>query len=689
VEESWSLRRCSGCPSDPIKLAGGYALGVEKTGQGVVPVGNRAGNGTLAGHMDELDRYRFVGRERELAFLERCLDDDPPASVVLVHGPGGIGKSTLLRELARRAEARGRETFFIEGRDLPPMPDALEAVLSGARASDRPVVLIDTYERMTALDGYLRRGLLPTLSAQAVVVIAGREAPDPGWFGGGWEGVATDVLLHGLPAPDALNLLAAYGLSDERAPAVVAWAGGSPLALALAADTGASDDDWIPAQGDEKPEIVQSLIRRLAETELSGVRLSALGVASIARVTTVELLHAVLPDSDADAAYGRLRSLTFTERLGDGLTLHELVRKALHADLRRRDQERERELRRRIVDYLYERARQGDLLLAIDMSHLVENAAIKWGFGWEGSVDYRIDDVRPGDAEQVAALLAERQFGEWWRLTRPFFKESAERVAIARDADDRLCGYLVCMTPSTAPEFAYEDPLVGPWLAHARDDAHLGDSVLWHDSVDFTGDRRGRVQAMLGVAGILRSGASNPRFAYLPISPRREGALEFTRALGAQHIPELDLELSGRQVECHRIDYGPGGLIAFQRAFVYAELGLVPPPVDGPRAGLDDVREALRNFRIPHELARSALATGETPDERAESVRNLLRDAAERAFGDNENEKLLQRVLIRGYIEPAPSHEQAAIDLSLSRAAYFRRLRAAAERVAEYLAARR
>jgi len=40
------------------------------------------------------------------------------------------------------------------------------------------------------------------------------------------------------------------------------------------------------------------------------------------------------------------------------------------------------------------------------------------------------------------------------------------------------------------------------------------------------------------------------------------------------------------------------------------------------------------------------------------------------------------------YLEPAASHEQAAIDLSLSRAAYFRGLRAAAERVAEYLAAR-
>ena len=33
---------------------------------------------------------------------------------------------------------------------------------------------------------------------------------------------------------------------------------------------------------------------------------------------------------------------------------------------------------------------------------------------------------------------------------------------------------------------------------------------------------------------------------------------------------------------------------------------------------------------------------------------------------------------------PAP-HEQAALDLSLSRAAYFRRLRVASERVADYV----
>jgi hypothetical protein len=643
---------------------------------------------TLAARLADRDRRRFVGREAELDLLERCLTDDQPAAVVFVHGPGGIGKSTLLREFERRAAADGWDTFLVEGRELSPAPDALNATLEGARASSRPLILIDTYERMTGLDGYLRSTLLPSLPGSAVIVIGSRAAPDPAWLTGIWEGVATELPLHTLSEADALRLLEAHGLHDDRGRAIVAWAQGHPLALALAADAAARDDDFSPVPGAEPPEVIRLLVRRLADPELTGVRLSALAVAASARITTVELLRAVLPDSDPEAAYERLSSLTFTEPVGDGLALHELVRKALLADFRRRDPERERELRRRIVDYLYARAREGDPLLTIDMAHLIDNAAIKWGFGWEGSVDYRIDGVRPGDADQVAALAGEQGFVDWWQLAQPFFERSPERVAMARDRTDRLCGYMVCMSVQTAPPFAWEDPIVGPWLEHARADAPRGDSVLWHDSVDLTRNSGARVQAMLGMAGILRSGVANPRFMYLPINPDVPGALDFARVLGAHHLVELDLQLGDMRIECHRIDCGPGGLIAAQRRVVYAELGLPTPPVEEePRQPIDSesVRVALRNFQQPQELARSPLADGAGPDERAESVRSLLRDAAERAFGDSENERLLKRVLIHGYIEPSASHEQAALDLSLSRAAYFRRLRAASERVAEYV----
>jgi hypothetical protein len=651
---------------------------------------------TLAARLEDRDRDRFAGRGSELAFLDRCLDEDPQVSVVHVTGTGGIGKSALLREFARRARARGIEVVSVDGRELGPAPGILEAALRQAAACDRPVVLLDSYERMTALDLHLRRELLPALPDRSLVVIAGRSAPDPGWFSGGWEAVTKLLDLGGLPVRDARSLLIAHGLSDERIPAIIDWASGSPLALALAADAAISDSGWNAARGAERPEVLRSLIQRLVETELRDVRLSALGIAALARTTTPQLLRAVLPHDEAEVAYSQLCELTVTEPLGDGITLHELVRKALHADLRLRNQELERDLRRRIIDYLYERARDGRPLLMIDMAHLVENPLLRWGFGWDGNGAYRIDSIDADDADRVAKS-GDREDSPWWQLTRRYFAEAPDRVAVARDLDDQICGYMACMSLATAPRFADADPLIGPWLAHARRHAALGESVLWQAAVDFTG--QGKVQAMLGIAGVLRSGVANPRFAYLPIDPTYPGAVDFARALGAEHLAELDAYVGDQFVECHRLDYGPGGIIAYLRALVYSELGAqaqdsAPEPAaqppdqtpQQPAADFETVREALKNFRVPRDLARSPLANGGTIAERAEYMRRLMRDAAQDAFGDSPTEKLLRSVLIAGYLEPFRSHEEAANRLCLSRAAYFRRLKTAVERVSEHLA---
>ena len=180
---------------------------------------------TLASRLEDRDRSRFTGRSHEIAFLNQCLDSaDPPACVVHVCGPGGIGKSTLLREAARRARGFGRSVIVVDGRDLGPAPGMLEAALQEAARHERPLVLLDSYELMTALDSCLRHELLPELPDQAMVIIAGRGDPDPGWFSGGWEELTARLDLTALATGDARRLLAARGLADQRVPAIIDWA---------------------------------------------------------------------------------------------------------------------------------------------------------------------------------------------------------------------------------------------------------------------------------------------------------------------------------------------------------------------------------------------------------------------------------------------------------------------------------
>jgi transcriptional regulator of acetoin/glycerol metabolism len=98
------------------------------------------------------------------------------------------------------------------------------------------------------------------------------------------------------------------------------------------------------------------------------------------------------------------------------------------------------------------------------------------------------------------------------------------------------------------------------------------------------------------------------------------------------------------------------------------------------------VRAALRDFHKPLELARSPLASGTSPVERAEAVRARLRGAIDQAFGASADEQLMRSVLERGYLAQDTSLESAALELHLSRATFFRRLKRAVDRVVAVLA---
>ncbi|TWJ22425.1 AAA family ATPase [Micromonospora endolithica] len=169
---------------------------------------------SFADVVDGARRRAFVGRRTELAGYLAALTGRSVRRVLFVHGPGGIGKSTLLLEMRARARDAGRATLLLDGRELEPTPEAVTAVLPTESAGAGTVLLIDGYEQLAPVDGWLRRELIPSLPASGVVVLAGREPPAPAWrTDPGWREVVAVHPLGHLDDVDSAELLARAGVS--------------------------------------------------------------------------------------------------------------------------------------------------------------------------------------------------------------------------------------------------------------------------------------------------------------------------------------------------------------------------------------------------------------------------------------------------------------------------------------------
>jgi hypothetical protein len=462
-----------------------------------------------------------------------------------------------------------------------------------------------------------------------------------------------EISLGPLDADEADALLESRGVVEpaQRA-AAVSWARGSPLALALAAEVGEAPAATLAEGGPGA--MVDRLLSWLLDAQPEGEHRNVLAVAALARVTTRDLLATVLPGIDAGRAFGWLARHPSAEPLRDGVMLHDLVGHVLRADLRRRAPDLERDLRRRIADALYaDSARGGLLRMTLDLQHLVQDPAIRWGFAWDMSGRYWVDPPRPDDLTAITRLGG-RAARAWLEGAEPYFRHAPELVTIVRDRGGGIAGYGVSLTPATAPAWAADDPVVGPRVAHAARHVPGGAAVICRQAVDFTRQPSSPVTALIGMAAIIGSGLDNPAAAYLPISRTDAAAKAFSAACGARPVAELAIEHGGVRVEGEGLGDGPGGLRAFEGGAGYRELVLAPPAVP-VRPPVEVVRTALRAYGSRAGLAASPLAPpGGSASARAEQVRRRIDDAVHDAFGSSREDQRCA-ALVRGYIDPAPT----------------------------------
>lgn len=640
---------------------------------------------TLLGRRDERDAARFHGRIRELSLLEDLLAPEPLRPVVLLHGAAGSGTSSVARELVRRAASReipvvrvrgsaaavaGASATSTDGR-------ALGAAFAGLPHRGAVLLVIDDAERSAGLPERLL-ALLPDAGCDLRVLVAGRGAPDRRWAADGWDALVGTIELGPLPDGDADLLLTGRGVHDPAVrAAMVRWARGLPAALALAADHRSQLD---PGRDD----LAGRLLERLAGDALVGHGDDVLAVAALLPDVDATTLAAVLPGLDGVAAERRLRESGLAAAEGTRTALDPRLRDELAADLRRRTPQRERALRRRLADHLHRRIALGESEAAHALAGLSSAAGPASDGLWT-------DRVRPGDL----AVLDRVAPGTASSSARRFFVEAPELVTLVRDRAGDVVGWGVSVRSDAAPAWATEDPLLRAWLAHAERH-HPGEiALLRRDAATVgappDGDPTPGVGLLLDAADAARhADAGVHRLYRRDVAAPGDAEAPRPSSPGDASRPGPVATVDGRLVRCTVVELGAGGPAGALHAAVLRDLGIrTAAPVAIEELGAAVVRDALRAFHDPLALAGSPLARGTMPEERAASVRRQVQHGLEGAFGPSADGELLRSIIVRGYLDPDCGHARAALELHLSRSAYFRRLATATARVCELVLAER
>jgi hypothetical protein len=294
-----------------------------------------ARRGTLGARLRSARTRRFVGREEELSTLRGVLDRSEPA-IVWIFAPGGTGKSTLLREMGELARTEKTCTVEIDLSSTEASPTAilgeLEPHLTGA---ERVVLLIDSYERGMAIDGWVRETLLPVLPDDVILVIAGRNPPSVEWrTDPGSASLLRIVALGSLDPAASRTLLADRGIKHDQAAELVALAHGHALTLVLLAEVlGRQTHRAVPSSLREVPEVVVELVARLVRDTRAAEERRALELCAHSRHTTESLLREIVGRDVAADLFIWLRALPYASAYRDGGALHSILRDALQQDL--------------------------------------------------------------------------------------------------------------------------------------------------------------------------------------------------------------------------------------------------------------------------------------------------------------------------------------------------------------------
>lgn len=685
-------------------------------------MGERRPDATLGELLASRRRRRFVGRAAQVELFRAAVESaEPPFSVLYVYGPAGIGKTSLLDRFAEQATLSGARLIRLDGRDLDTRPEALLEVLrevmepTSDRSGDeqtgmrRVVLLLDTYERLSSLDQWIRTGLLPALPATAIVGIAGRDRPSPAWRSdSGWRDLSRVVSLRNLLPQESLEYLRLSNVDPALHDQILRVTHGHPLGLSLLAD--------VIARGGEAtvdpltPDVVGVLLRRFVDAVPSLSHRRALEVCALTRVTSEALLRDALEVQDAGELFGWLRDLSFVESGAEGLFPHELARDVLDADLRWRDLEGYKRVFRGVRARIHGRLRCArgveQQRAVLDEKFLFRNLpSVLSPVDWQSWGRHHAQPARREDRQAIVDMVRAAEGDESAAIAAHWFDRQPEAFFVLRQQDGHTTGLLglLELTKATAADLSADPGARAAWdFAAAHGPPQPGDVVMQSRFIiDKTSYQAPSPTLNLVPVLTMQRYLDTPRLSwdFLTLAePDRWNdyfaVADLPRAAGADFV----IGDRGYGLFAHdfrRVPVDAWLELVTERALTQ-DFALAPPQApqvlvqSQPEFG-EAVRQALRDLHRPDLLARNPLllsrllrdrAGGDAPDARL--LARVVREAADTLRAHPRDDKLW-RAVERTFLRPAATQERAAAALGLPFSTYRRHLTQGLARIVSWL----
>ncbi|CUS02884.2 conserved protein of unknown function [Candidatus Promineifilum breve] len=681
--------------------------------------------------LEQARRRRFVGRESERELLRATLTAaELPFFVLHVFGPGGIGKTSLMREFAALAHDHGLPVALIDGRNVDPSPDsflrAVGVALNLSPGSDpldylashtgRLLLLVDTYELLTPIDGWLREQFLPGLRDDIFVVLAGRQPPALPWrTDTGWQALVRILPLRNLGPDESRAYLQLRGVPDGQIDAVLDFTHGHALALSLVADVYDQGPDT-QFKPEAAPDVIHTLLDQLIRQVPSPLHRAALEATSLVKLMTESLLAALLAQDDVHDLFEWLRGLSFMEADRRGVFPHDLAREALTADIRWRNFDWFTELHTRARAYYMTRIRraagqeQRRILSELIYLHR-ENPSVRPFFLWQEVGTVFTDGMRPDDVELLAEMVERHEGAASAALAVHWLSRQPHNVSVLRGATGEPVGFLARVTlEATTPGDRQLDPAVAAaWDVLAHKPLRSGETALlfrfWMAAESYQSVSPEQTRLVLN---IIQDYLITPGLAYtfVPLADPEFWRMAFEYS-DMERLPEADFTVGQRRYGVYGHDWRVRPPLAWFELLAEREMNMAAA---GPRVKTaaeslivlseadfaTAVRDALRDYTdtaalTANPLVRSrfvlAAGGGDTPAARVAALRKIVRETAE-SLQKSPRLAKYYRAVYHTYFQPAMTQEQAAEVIDLPFSTYRRHLRSGIEELTARLWAR-